>query len=268
MSQEEMLAEQQRLFQEARRQMHEKQQRQPPPSSSADNIIDLSQEEPPRTSAELEGLHAQARAWRGAFSLCESADKREQEFQWRCSRGHTWKSRADRVDEVRLQRFWCPHWLCLRGAHPLRRSQDASFATTTAQEAPSMATLLQMARSCGCEPGVPMSLVNAPADGIAGGTSVQAVSHDGAPEPNATMPSRSSGAAGEGHTEKANPCTHTRIAWRCRVGCTFEQSMLEGYSTPGWCPECLRHRDELLRSLSGIATAAGGCCVKVLSPQV
>ena len=119
---------------------------------------------PPRLQlARLQELAAQ---WRGE---CLSTElEAGAMLKWKCSRGHEFDATSEQVE---LQRFWCPHWICLRGVHPMARAKKAG-------EKPPAKRLLQMASSCQCTRKPPSSQQQCtdaePADAAANGATAPA----------------------------------------------------------------------------------------------
>ena len=204
---------------------------------------------PPRR--DLAALQEIATQWRGSCVPVTDAERLKElgvndeshaPLMWKCARGHEWECMAE---DVALQRFWCPHWKCLRGVHPLRRGiAETALPPAASRASPSTHSstggdpapvdgglpradqLLQMAKASQC-----ILLVRQPSAGV-----------DVDPVANA----------------------HAVQQWRCPAGCEFHQSLAEGFRVPGWCPKCMRNGEAVLRELSNIAAQHDGQCVRII----
>jgi len=56
---------------------------------------------------------------------------------------------------------------------------------------------------------------------------------------------------------------HQELGWRCPAGCTFRQSLADGYGVRAWCPVCDKARQQMLQHLTTIASKRGGQCFEV-----
>ena len=241
--------------------------KQAAPGGSAESAIDCEDEEeitvehasvvPPQ----LDRLQARARAWRGECLSTNHVPGGQ--LRWKCSRGHIFEASVIAVDQ---QRFWCPHWVCLRGVHPLQRqARDRDEAASVPEPTP--ASLLEMARYCACTPSASSrGESSAAASADAASSSCQA--SEGTAAATTAVDAAATASASAASQVPDLPDLDAPIEWTCGAGCSFKQSLRVGAQTPGWCPPCKARGDALLNRLTAIASARGGHCVKLLWPQL